>query len=85
MISVHSVNMHRNKVAGYMGEGDALRKLGKLHEAIDWYSKIIDDPKIKDDSPNLYNSAIERRAITLFTIKKFDKSKQDFEFIANTM
>lgn len=71
------------KVAGYLGEGDALRKLGKLSEAIQCYSKIIDDQKIKSDSPNLYNSAVERRAITSFTVKKYENAKQDFEYISN--
>lgn len=72
------------KVAGYLGEGDALRKLGKLNEAIEWYSRIVDDLQIKTDSPNLYNSAVERRAIALFSVKKYENAKQDFEYISNT-
>lgn len=71
------------KTAGYLGEGDALKKLGRTDEAITSYSKIINDPSIKQESKSLYATALERRALTYFLRKDYTKSRKDFEAITN--
>jgi tetratricopeptide (TPR) repeat protein len=73
------------KTAGYLGEGDALKKLGRLSEAIDCYTKIINDPQIYQSSNPLYTTAIERRALTYFINKNYKKARDDFENITNIL
>lgn len=73
------------KTAGFLGEGDALKKLGRLTEAIDCYTKIIEDPEIHHSSNPLYTTAIERRALAYFIKKDFKKARDDFEKITNIL
>jgi tetratricopeptide (TPR) repeat protein len=71
------------KTAGLLGEGDALKKLGQTDKAIEWYSKIVDDLKIRSESTSLYWTAVERRALTHFLCKNYDEAKSDFDKITN--
>ncbi|CAI2363482.1 unnamed protein product [Moneuplotes crassus] len=70
-----------DRTAGHLGEGDALKKLGKMEEAVKCYTRIITDEGLKHNRNPLYKTAIERRAITYFVMKEYLKSKADFETI----
>jgi tetratricopeptide (TPR) repeat protein len=64
-----------------LGEGDALNKLGYSKEAIEVYTKIVEDEKFKNDSRILYYLAVERRGMIYFHAKEYDKAKRDFNVL----
>lgn len=68
------------KYAGLIGEADALKKLGRVDEAIQTYSRCI-NKEVKMNSKNHYNTALEKRALTYFHIKNYPNAKNDFQLL----
>jgi len=71
------------QTAGLIGEGDALKKLGKFDKATECYSKIVEDETIRQESRTLHSTAVERRALNYFHCRSFSKALVDFETISN--